>query len=428
MSDRLAFLRAIRASPGDDTARLAFADWLDEHGEPEQAEFIRVQLELDPVRDRLEDLRTRELIRREEVLEQDKHTPRFGAAFECDDRLMYPEGIGFRGGLPDWLCVSLETLLTRGEQLFAAYPTLRELAVFDIQGRGAELAACPLLAKADVLEVADTLTADDAAELAASPHIRSVREFKLYGNWDFDPELGVRLAQRSTPDWPRRIDMTWIFDGVAAGIDPAGYDPPPDEDESFAYPVNAAAGRELAFDLRPARRLFPLVGYPFDTFDDDELQLGLDTMHGMYVGRLPDGTQAIAACRPEEWILATFDELGIVKAIDRRACPITSPEPWNFEACEQHEAAARTWVTEALHLSPAVVRVREFEASDDFGVHLWPRSFGNYWNYTTRPERTPEHLWRDRGGVLARWLRKRDFVVRYGDEMWADWRGTIHST
>src|SRR5262249_44727116 len=38
-----AFIRAIRESPGDDTVRLVYADWLEEHGDPERAEFIRAQ-------------------------------------------------------------------------------------------------------------------------------------------------------------------------------------------------------------------------------------------------------------------------------------------------------------------------------------------------------------------------------------------------
>jgi uncharacterized protein (TIGR02996 family) len=35
----------ILAQPADDTVRLVFADWLDEHGQPERAEFIRVQVQ-----------------------------------------------------------------------------------------------------------------------------------------------------------------------------------------------------------------------------------------------------------------------------------------------------------------------------------------------------------------------------------------------
>lgn len=37
------FLHAIRDTPDDDAPRLVFADWLDEHGEPGRAEFIRLQ-------------------------------------------------------------------------------------------------------------------------------------------------------------------------------------------------------------------------------------------------------------------------------------------------------------------------------------------------------------------------------------------------
>ncbi len=46
MSDREAFVAAVAASPEDDLPRLVFADWLDENGDPERAEFIRVQCEL----------------------------------------------------------------------------------------------------------------------------------------------------------------------------------------------------------------------------------------------------------------------------------------------------------------------------------------------------------------------------------------------
>jgi uncharacterized protein (TIGR02996 family) len=40
-----ALLKAIREGPEDDLPRLAYADWLDEHGQPERAELIRVQIE-----------------------------------------------------------------------------------------------------------------------------------------------------------------------------------------------------------------------------------------------------------------------------------------------------------------------------------------------------------------------------------------------
>jgi uncharacterized protein (TIGR02996 family) len=46
VTDREALLAAILREPDEDMPRLAFADWLDENGEPERAEFIRVQCRL----------------------------------------------------------------------------------------------------------------------------------------------------------------------------------------------------------------------------------------------------------------------------------------------------------------------------------------------------------------------------------------------
>ncbi len=46
MASDEAIFQAIRDAPGDDAPRLIYADWLEEHGNPDRAEFIRVQCEL----------------------------------------------------------------------------------------------------------------------------------------------------------------------------------------------------------------------------------------------------------------------------------------------------------------------------------------------------------------------------------------------
>ena len=46
MTDRDAFIQAICASPGDDLPRLVYADWLEENGQAERAEFIRLQIRM----------------------------------------------------------------------------------------------------------------------------------------------------------------------------------------------------------------------------------------------------------------------------------------------------------------------------------------------------------------------------------------------
>src|SRR5262245_35805795 len=44
MTDHDALLRAICENPREDTPRLAFADWLEENGQPERAAFIRTDI------------------------------------------------------------------------------------------------------------------------------------------------------------------------------------------------------------------------------------------------------------------------------------------------------------------------------------------------------------------------------------------------
>ncbi len=56
MDDREALIAGIAADPDDDLRRLVFADWLDDHGEPERAEFVRLQVELQRIEDREERL------------------------------------------------------------------------------------------------------------------------------------------------------------------------------------------------------------------------------------------------------------------------------------------------------------------------------------------------------------------------------------
>jgi uncharacterized protein (TIGR02996 family) len=54
-------LHAVAETPYDDAPRLVCADWLEEHGDPDRAEFIRVQCELEPMRGRYDIARAAEL-------------------------------------------------------------------------------------------------------------------------------------------------------------------------------------------------------------------------------------------------------------------------------------------------------------------------------------------------------------------------------
>src|SRR5207302_10568596 len=44
--NQAALMQAILEAPEDDEPRLVYSDWLEEHGEAERAEFIRLQVQL----------------------------------------------------------------------------------------------------------------------------------------------------------------------------------------------------------------------------------------------------------------------------------------------------------------------------------------------------------------------------------------------
>src|SRR5262245_35873201 len=63
MREGEALLRAVCAAPEDDAVRLVYADWLDDNGDPERAEFIRTQIELsllEETDEQFDDLKQRE--------------------------------------------------------------------------------------------------------------------------------------------------------------------------------------------------------------------------------------------------------------------------------------------------------------------------------------------------------------------------------
>lgn len=117
MNDEAALLAAIIAYPDEDTPRLMYADWLDENGQPERAEFIRIQCAADA--DEAAEDRAAEL---------EEHNrakwlaglPQFpGAQWE------------FRRGFPEYLIVSGELMLERYDG-FARAPWLRFLYLYDL--------------------------------------------------------------------------------------------------------------------------------------------------------------------------------------------------------------------------------------------------------------------------------------------------------
>src|SRR5262249_15704709 len=108
-----AFLQAIRDEPDNDIPRLVYADWLEENGQAERAEFIRTQVELGKVRDRG---RSMELLRQLRALMVEYRDRWLGPLATAA-----PEAVFERGFVQE---VTLDTgvFLDRAEQILATHP------------------------------------------------------------------------------------------------------------------------------------------------------------------------------------------------------------------------------------------------------------------------------------------------------------------
>src|SRR5262245_34933312 len=134
MTEREAFLRAIADDLYDDAPRLVFADWLEDHGETERAELIRVQCELEPMRDRYEIDHAAELHRRQDELLKEHRKPWLGRMPKGWDDWRTGADCEFRRGFVDVLSMPVRTFLNLGSKILRLHPTVRRLVLFRING------------------------------------------------------------------------------------------------------------------------------------------------------------------------------------------------------------------------------------------------------------------------------------------------------
>jgi uncharacterized protein (TIGR02996 family) len=176
-TDRDALLAAICAHPDEDTPRLAFADWCDENGDPERAEFIRLQFEAErhaehsPARMDIDG-------RAAALLERNRAAWIAGAPEWALDPEWPPEVRHFRRGFLHQIAAKAEDLLASPEALFSAAP-VREAEVRLIREGGVALAASPILGRLAKVELSFAETPTDLPAFLASPHLGGLAELSL---------------------------------------------------------------------------------------------------------------------------------------------------------------------------------------------------------------------------------------------------------
>jgi uncharacterized protein (TIGR02996 family) len=180
------FLQAIREAPDDDTPRLVYADWLDEQGQTERAEFIRAQVHM---------------------LQAAPTSRRYAALRRRARQLLAEHGRVWIEELPKWArrrcefhrgfvhhvaCTALQ-FIRQGEQLLRAAP-VQSLRLRRTEGRIGKLAEASPLRSITALNLYGTgLTGADVETLAGSLYLHRLTSLRL-GFSNIGPEGARALA------------------------------------------------------------------------------------------------------------------------------------------------------------------------------------------------------------------------------------------
>lgn len=210
--DQSQLFRTILDNPDDDTARLVYADWLEEHDDPTRAEFVRLQCRL------------AERQRREAVAGTDPDNQRdLQLRAQMGERwlaeLPAVRGIrwsGFWRGFPSVSVVSATTLVRAAPKIWTAAP-VEHVTITGLNANGARV-----LAGSDVLDRVRVLVLDRYSSrrdgvgplhgLLHAPRISALRRLTL--TYGIEEEGLVRVAES-----PHLTGLEWLSLGAGATTD-----------------------------------------------------------------------------------------------------------------------------------------------------------------------------------------------------------------
>jgi uncharacterized protein (TIGR02996 family) len=183
MNEADGFLADICARPDDDTPRLVYADWLEDNGQPERAELIRVQCEL--AREPEEPARYRELLTRQHELLSTHASTWLGPLAEWRRRSTRPffDRWKFRRGMLWGACRTAQFLVKQTQAMVAEWFPRAGLVELSLQGKAkriSDLPACPLLARLHSLEICEASVQPEAIRaLVTSPNLTGLSALSL---------------------------------------------------------------------------------------------------------------------------------------------------------------------------------------------------------------------------------------------------------
>jgi uncharacterized protein (TIGR02996 family) len=413
MDMNAAFVGSISESLYDDTPRMIYADWLEDHGEPERAEFIRVQCELEPIRDRYEIDRAAELHGREEDLLRKHQQEWLGRKLTGWDRPFgRSDGAGaeFRRGFVDTVGMPVRTFLGIGAETRQLHPTIRRVVLFRVNGYGERLAACSALEGLPELELACWYSDTDAEAVAASRYLHSLQVLEIWlGRKGALRDGRLNRIMAASNAWPNLRELTLL-------------NPSPETNrrgKRLATEANKIAGRKIAVYRK---------GYP------DLYPLAADFWY-LFPGYLPDGRMALAngdhSTSPPTLCVLIFDKKGEFEDI----LTVSSPEELlGIRADEwfRYKEQIQQHLIDRIGFRPGFVRIRDWRFPyDESGYDSLDWDFSEeIGKLDVENVENPMSYWetdeRGFGGDIANRVRSQQYVL--GWDRIGDKRGRIHST
>jgi uncharacterized protein (TIGR02996 family) len=224
-------LHDVCENPDDDAPRLILADWLDENGDTERAELIRVQCELarstNKRRAAALEKRSDELLK-EHVYRWVEALPWPTGVVWCDAYKQWRYGFR-RGFVIQATFSSARAYKAAADAVFAATP-LEEVRFARLTDRTVkQVAASPYLARLSDLDVSvltfgtigelnrpsNELGESGGAVLLSSPHVGRLQTFNLNGNAVGDPGMAALAAN------PHFQSLRWLS-AEGNGVGPVG--------------------------------------------------------------------------------------------------------------------------------------------------------------------------------------------------------------
>ncbi len=187
ITDEQPFLDAIFARYHHDAPRLVYADFLEEAGDPERAELVRVQIALAHL--------SNDHPRRPELANRQAELLATHAARWTDHLKHLVAGVEYRRGVPDSVSMYAGAFLSDGEELFRLARVCR-LRLLEAARVMPKLIHCPLLGRVQELDLCGNDLGNGGVNLLSrSPFLKDLRVLDLGFNGADD--VGVWALSRS---------------------------------------------------------------------------------------------------------------------------------------------------------------------------------------------------------------------------------------